>query len=114
MTSHAHVFEAAALPRHWRPETAMARVLAVRMDQVARWGHTPDADLRLPLATLPEHARAYVVASIEDLQFSGRTKKGRDRALNNLERAGAIILAAIDRLLAEEANELAAMSEPRL
>lgn len=112
MSLHAPVFDVAPLPSGWRVESAMARVMAMRMDQIARWNHTPDDDLRLPLVTLPEHARSYVVAAVEDLQFGGRSKKGRDRALHNLERAGAMILAAIDRLLAEEAAEQAAMAEP--
>lgn len=114
MSASNHLFAPAPLPDGWRPEKAMARVLATRMDQIARWGHTPDQDARLPLVTLPEHARAYVVAAVEDLQFGGRSKKGRDRALHNLERAGAMILAAIDRLQAEDAREMAAMTEPRL
>lgn len=113
MSAHALQFEIAPLPSGWRVETAMARVMAMRMDQIARWGHTPEDDLRLPQIALPEQARVYVTAAIEDLQFAGRTHKGREKALHNLERAGALILAAIDRLLAEAAQERAAMVEPR-
>lgn len=112
MADLAHAFAVAPPPQGWRMETAMARVLAMRMDQIARWGHTPEDDLRLPQVALPEQARVYVIAAIEDLQFAGRTHKGREKALHNLERAGALILAAIDRLMAETAQERAAMIEP--
>lgn len=95
----------------WQPERAMARVMATRREQVARWGHTPETDLRLPLLALPEHARAYVKDAIEDLQFD-RGPKGRERAVAKLERAGALVLASIDRLLAEDAADLAKMLTP--
>ncbi|WP_225205062.1 hypothetical protein [Novosphingobium huizhouense] len=113
MTFHHDRIAAAPAPAlPWRPETAMARVMARRMDQVARHGHAPDKDLKLPLHVLPEHARAYLVAALEDIQFAGRTGKGRQHALSNLERAGAMILAAMDRIQAEEDADFAAMTEP--
>lgn len=85
-------------------DVAIQRILSARCEQIERFGHTPESDLVTRPTHLPEVARAYCVRAIEDLQFSSGPQ-GRTRALADLAKAGATILAAIDRLLADETRD---------
>lgn len=76
----------------------LRRILERRQQQVVEFGHTPEKDRRLPPNHLPGEAGKYVAAAIEDLQFAKPTAQ----AIMRLEKAGALILAAIARLQLEE------------
>lgn len=81
------------------PVAAMEAVLAERMRQIHDFGHTPQADAELPLKQLPRAAARLLTAAIEDCQF--QRGDWRKAARKHLARAGAMILAALDRLDAE-------------
>lgn len=84
---------------------AVERIAAMRAEQVERWGHTPDADLNLPLKVLPDRSIRKIVAAQEDMHF--RRGDWRAQALKHLAQAGALLAAAIDRLEAEDADPCA-------
>ncbi len=86
---------APALP--YVPVAAIEAVLAVRMDQIHRYGHTLEADL----AEIARSGRRQAIAAlaaralhdaIEDMQFNQPAAQIRRR----LVKAAATILAAID------------------
>lgn len=83
------------------PVRAMEAVLAERMRAILDFGHTPEKDLQLPLVWLPQEARNYLIDAIDE------ARRGPDRraiARRKLIKAGALLLAAIDRLDAEPAH----------
>lgn len=89
----------------------VAEVLAERMRQVEAFGHTPDADMALPLSALPiaasfkldratralvkdlAHAQDRARAAADHAQFNNRAP-----ARANLIKAAAMILAAVARI----------------
>ena len=74
------------------PVRAMEDVLAERMRVILDFGHTPEKDLQLPLAWLPQEARNYLTDAIDEAH------RGPDRhaiARRKLIKAGALLLAAI-------------------
>lgn len=88
------------------PVKAMEDVLALRWEQINRFGHTPAADLafiaeqgRPALAKLSRRALS---DAIEDMQFNKERRQIRKR----LVKACALALAAIDALDAEEEGGL--------
>jgi len=84
------------------PVRAMEDVLAERMRVILDFGHTPEKDLQLPLAWLPQEARNYLTDAIDEAH------RGPDRhaiARRKLIKAGALLLAAIDRLDAEPRHD---------
>ena len=85
------------------PVASMEAVLAERARQIHHFGHTPEADTALPLKQLPREAARFVNMAIEDCQF--QAGDWRKAARNHLVRAGAMILAAMDRIEAEPVEE---------
>ena len=88
-----------AEPVEWVPVASMEAVLAERIRQIARFGHTPESDAALPLRQLPREAARFLNAAIEDVQF--HREGWRQHARRHLIRAAAMILAAMDRIEAE-------------
>lgn len=82
------------------PMTGIARIAAAREEQQSKWGHTPEADLRLPLGHLPRLAGEKVRFASDDLHF--HKPNWREQAVKHLAQAGALIAAAIDRIEAED------------
>lgn len=95
----------------------VAEVLAERMRQVEQFGHTPEADMALPLSALPIAAQFKLdratKALVRDLaQAQDRTRAAVDHAQfnnhaparANLIRAAAMILAAVARIDGEARN----------
>lgn len=76
------------------------RIAAAREEQQARWGHTPEADLRLSIRQLPRLAWEKLRFASDDLHF--RKGNWREQALKHLAQAGALIAAAIDRIEGED------------
>lgn len=79
------------------PVAAVEAVLALRMDQIHRFGHTAAADLAAIKASgkryhLAQIARTALVDAIEDMQFN----KDRAAIRRRLVKAAAMICAAID------------------
>jgi hypothetical protein len=72
-------------------------VLAMRIEQILKHGHTAENDLMLPILWLPKQAKDQALAATEAI---GVTGNGRDLALakRRLARAAALCMAAIDRI----------------
>lgn len=85
------------------PVAAMEAVLAERMRQIHDFGHTPQSDAELPLKQLPRAAQRFLTEAIEDCHF--QRGDWRKAARKHLVRAGAMILAALDRIEAEPPEE---------
>ena len=86
-----------------RAPAAWTAVLDERRRQIAKFGHTPQSDAALPLKQLPREAARFVNMAIEDCQF--QRADWRTAARKHLIRAGAMILAAMDRIEAEPEEE---------
>ena len=86
-----------------RAPAAWSAVLDERRRQIAQFGHTPQADAALPLKQLPREAARFVSMAVEDCQF--QREGWRIAARKHLVRAGAMILAAMDRIEAEPEQE---------
>lgn len=71
-------------------------MLEARIDQVVKHGHTPEQDANLPLKILPCHARSSIVDTLDLLDRGPR--QNLHVARRRLAKAGAILLAAIDRI----------------
>ncbi len=84
------------LLRLFRKPTALQDVLNARLEQIQRWGHSDEADAMLPVTELPRLARDRVLAASEQLALRGRD--GLPIARDQLVKAGALILASIDRI----------------
>lgn len=81
------------------PVRAMEDVMAKRAEQIRKYGHTVDADAKLPLRHFTQQLRRGVVAIEEDVQFRVDCDLLRARVV----RHAALCLALIDRL--DVANE---------
>jgi hypothetical protein len=66
---------------------------ALRFRQQTEFGHTPETDARLPLAFLPQQARAGCMAVIEDIQFNKH-----DLIRRHALKAASFLIALVDRL----------------
>ena len=86
----------------YSPDGAIDLIIERRIEQIVRFGHTPEKDRQLPRGTLPREAQRYLTHAIEDLHFGGGDPEARKRALRHLAQTGAIIIAAIERLKSEE------------
>lgn len=85
------------------PVGSMERVMAVREEQIVTFGHTPQEDAALPVNYLPEQARKYLTDAKDEIM---RHAPGwQDRASRKLARAGALVLAAMDRLELEFSHD---------
>lgn len=78
------------------PVAAMEAVMAQRTRQIADYGHTPEQDAQLPVCHLPKQARAYLEGAIDELLW--KRPGWLNRASLKLTKAGALTLAALDRL----------------
>lgn len=79
------------------PVRAMEDILALRMRQIIDHGHTAERDRDKPIQALPIAAGQEIRGAIDYCQFHRN-----ELARRYLVRAGALILAAIDRLDMEE------------
>lgn len=79
------------------PVAALEDVMACRVEQVERWGHTPAKDRERPLAGFLADVHSYATAAREDLQY----REGLPRVRQRLVKLAALTLAAIDRVDAE-------------
>jgi hypothetical protein len=82
--------------------------MACRLEQIERWGHTPEKDCAQPVGQFLNHAlhgtASYAGAALEDHQ----ARLGLDRVRVRLVKLGALALAAIDRIdavLADTSHE---------
>jgi hypothetical protein len=74
---------------------ALKAIVAARVDQVAKHGHTPDRDADLPLKHLPHHARSMLLDTVDLLEGPHRNLVVARR---RLAKAAAMLMAAIDRV----------------
>ena len=82
---------------------AIGAFLSRRLEQRIRWGHSPADDLRHPVDHLPREAMARLVHVLEELG-RGRGDAPADRrdiVLRKIEIAGALLMAAHDRISAQ-------------
>lgn len=78
------------------PVEAMERMMAKRMEQVVKYGHSLSADAQLPLAHLLREARTELTGALDYTQF-----RQLERAQDLIVATGAFLLAAYDRLQIE-------------
>lgn len=82
-------------PDHQGPASgSLALIAAKRIEQIDRWGHTPEADRAMPLAHFISEIDRAAHAVREDLQFN----KSTDHMRRHLVALGALVAAAIDRI----------------
>lgn len=84
------------------PVGAMEDVMAMREEQILKFGHTPARDALRPVHYLPKQARGYLDHAIDELTIGPEGWEARAR--KRLIRAAAMILAAIDRLDADSGS----------
>lgn len=80
--------------------SAMEQILAMRLRQIERHGHTPEADLNRPIADLVAAANPYMRYLREDITCHAPLAAIKKHAAA----LGAMMLALIDRVEAEEAQ----------
>ncbi len=83
------------------PLRAVEDVLALRGEQIHKFGHTSEKDAALPVDHLPREAKAALAAALDDIQFHRggiAWDETRPRVRRRLVKAAAMLLAAIDRL----------------
>lgn len=84
------------------PVAALEDVMHCRLEQIERWGHTPETDRDKPLVAFLVDVRAYATAAREDLQFHDRQDdRGLPQVRQRLVKLAALTLATIDRIDAE-------------
>ena len=76
------------------PVRALEDMLAVRTDQIFKYGHTAEKDAARALSHFVRDIADATRAIGEDMQFN----KGPDRMRRRLVKLGALILATIDRI----------------
>jgi hypothetical protein len=89
----------AAVAQLWN-SPAIGQFINRRVEQLIRYGHLPDGDVQLPLDELIRKALPYASDALDIARGQG----GRDNlpyALAKLEKAGALLLAAHDRIRME-------------
>jgi len=74
--------------------TGLALIEAKRLEQILRWGHTPETDKQLPVAHFVNQIDKAAHSVREDLQFN----KPVDHMRRHLVALGALVAAAIDRI----------------
>lgn len=87
--------------------SALYEIAALRLEQIVKWGHTPQKDLAAPVVHLPREARDTLSAIVDDIQFhrgGPAFAEARPRIRKRLLKAGALIAAALDRLDAEPSD----------
>lgn len=77
--------------------SAFLGIIAMREEQITKFGHTAEQDAKLPEGFLIREASKRLTMATEELQFG----KGHDRAIKQLERSAALSIAAIARLKGE-------------
>ena len=85
------------------PSAAIEDIVAMRLRQIVSFGHSPEQDDQLPLITLPNQARSYV-CDAQDIMMR-KERRFLTQARAKLVRAGAMIIAAIDRIDREIARQ---------
>lgn len=88
---------AAALP-FLAPGGSVASVIACRLEQVERWGHTPESDRDKPIGAFLVDVESYARAAREDHQY----REGLARVRKRLVKLAALALATIDRIDLED------------
>ena len=79
----------------------MEAMLAVRHEQIFRFGHTLEADQAKPLMAFAQDLRAVASAILDDIQFHKSTRQIERRTV----KLGALAMALFDRLQAEKGKE---------
>lgn len=88
-----------------RDSKALSAFIIRRMEQLTRYGHSPVKDLQLPLCTLPREAYGRIQGAIDHIGYGADpTAERLGHALRNIETAGALLLAAHDRISSELAQ----------
>jgi hypothetical protein len=80
---------------------AAAAIVARRVEQLTRHGHSPARDAELPLHELAEKAKLYLVDALDYLRRNRPDPDDLAIALRKLEHAGALLIASHDRVSAE-------------
>lgn len=80
------------------PVRAMEDMLKARTEQIVTHGHTPQADLALPMSHFSAQLRRRAIDVVEDISCN----QSRDVLRRRLVKLGALTMAMIDRLDAEE------------
>lgn len=78
---------------------ALESVLQCRLEQIEKWGHTPEKDRERPLRGFLVDIASLAQAAREDHQFHHNDDPARIR--KRLVKLGALILATLDRIDAE-------------
>lgn len=84
----------ASFPPAYVPVRAMEDMLAMRAQQIFKFGHTPERDAQRPLSGFALDLQALARAIVEDIQFH----KPPDRIRRRLIKLGALCMATTDRL----------------
>lgn len=85
-------------PPDFIPVRAMEQMLALRHEQIHRFGHTLQADRERPLQDFAHDIESLARAILEDAQFHKPADRIRRRAI----KLGALCMALADRLEGEE------------
>lgn len=80
------------------PVRAMEAMLAIRHEQIHRYGHTLEADRQRPVRDFAQDLESLARAIVEDAQFHKHATRIRTRAL----KLGALCMALADRLEGED------------
>lgn len=88
---------AAGPDQQFVPVAAMEAILALRHDQIFKWGHTLEADAARPLLDFALGLKSLAAAIAEDVQFHKETSQLERRTI----KLGALAMAFFDRLQAE-------------
>ncbi|MBF9641205.1 hypothetical protein IAI27_10985, partial [Streptococcus pseudopneumoniae] len=84
----------AATAQDYVPVAAMEQMLAIRHEQIHRYGHTLEADRQRPVRDFAQDLESLARAIREDAQFHKPAARIRTRAL----KLGALCMALADRL----------------
>ena len=91
--------EPGPVPPPYVPVRAMEDILALRAEQIVRYGHTSESDAERPMALFALDLRDRAKAIHEALQFH----QGADILRKRLVRTAALCMAMIDKIDAEDA-----------
>lgn len=92
---------------------ALGAFIHRRLEQLMSWGHTPASDLAQPVDQLVRHARDRLTSFLEITGHGRMNLPAEHRAMliRKIEIAGALLLAAHDRIRAEVPDEVSTQPE---
>ena len=82
--------------------------MALRVQQIERFGHTPESDAATPLRHFAQELQRAAQAFTEDVQFN----KPTEHMHRHLVKLGALALAAIDRVALEQSVVTSLSNQP--